>query len=294
MMTTFLLATNMQGSVLGGSGFPHRSYPPYGALLTTSGPRLAFTGQPRDPLTGCYHLGNGRRQFNPRTRRFNSPDCSSPFARGGLNAYSYCAGDPLNRVDPTGAYFQFVINAARILAPASTLFGAVLRTARNVIGRMQPGAATFPDPHVSTRVGNAQYMVSGATGIAAQTLNVVSMGLGTADLSSPVTWLNFANNVGTISASVSANFLAGRDVYRYLRSHPGQLGRVAGETLLELTFVDETLSAVARGVTAAGRRVFDAGRRIQQFGHDMLQRTLRAEDEQPPSISLSNLSIRTG
>jgi len=294
MTTIFLLATDIQCSVLQGSAVACRSYPPYGALLDAAGPRLAFTGQPRDPLTGCYHLGNGRRQFNPAIRRFNSADPSSPFASGGLNAYSYCAGDPLNRVDPTGAYFQFVINAARILAPASTLFGAVLRTARNVIGRMQPGAATFPDPHVSTRVGNAQYMVSGATGIAAQTLNVVSMGLGAADLSSPVTWLNFANNVGTISASASANFLAGRDVYRYLRSHPGQLGRVAGETLLELTFADEILSAVVRGVIAVGRRVSHVGRGIQQVGHEMLQRTRHVQDVRPSPIALDNVSIRTG
>lgn len=34
--------------------------------------------------------------------RFHSPDSWSPFGGGGLNAYMYCMGDPVNRVDPTG------------------------------------------------------------------------------------------------------------------------------------------------------------------------------------------------
>ncbi|MEE4636302.1 RHS repeat-associated core domain-containing protein [Pseudomonas alliivorans] len=34
--------------------------------------------------------------------RFNQPDNLSPFGRGGLNAYAYCLGDPVNRGDPSG------------------------------------------------------------------------------------------------------------------------------------------------------------------------------------------------
>ena len=34
--------------------------------------------------------------------RFHSPDSWSPFGGGGLNAYMYCVGDPVNRADPTG------------------------------------------------------------------------------------------------------------------------------------------------------------------------------------------------
>ena len=47
-------------------------------------------------------LGNGYRAFNPVLMRFNSPDSWSPFGEGGLNAYVYCIGDPVNRDDPTG------------------------------------------------------------------------------------------------------------------------------------------------------------------------------------------------
>lgn len=34
--------------------------------------------------------------------RFHSPDILSPFGAGGIHAYAYCAGDPINHVDPTG------------------------------------------------------------------------------------------------------------------------------------------------------------------------------------------------
>ncbi|WP_434706426.1 RHS repeat-associated core domain-containing protein [Pseudomonas sp. Z1-12] len=48
-------------------------------------------------MTGHYLLGNGYRAFNPGLMRFNSPDSLSPFGEGGLNAYAYSVGDPVNR-----------------------------------------------------------------------------------------------------------------------------------------------------------------------------------------------------
>lgn len=63
---------------------------------------LGFNGELCEPLTGHYLLGNGYRAYNPILMRFNSPDSLSPFAEGGINAYTYCQGDPLNKLDPTG------------------------------------------------------------------------------------------------------------------------------------------------------------------------------------------------
>jgi RHS repeat-associated protein len=112
---TILLATDQQNSVLIAleADRPHPiAYTPYGHRSLVNGllNLLGFNGERPDPTTGHYHLGNGYRQFNPVLMRFNTPDSWSPFGRGGLNAYAYCSGDPVNQNDPTG----------HIKVPAST------------------------------------------------------------------------------------------------------------------------------------------------------------------------------
>ncbi|WBM33223.1 MULTISPECIES: RHS repeat-associated core domain-containing protein [Pseudomonas] len=78
------------------------TYSPYGHLETSEDAvLLAFNGQWRDPRTLCYLLGSYR-LFSPQLQRFCSPDSFSPFASGGLNAYSYCFGDPTNHTDNSG------------------------------------------------------------------------------------------------------------------------------------------------------------------------------------------------
>lgn len=54
------------------------------------------------PRFSYYLLGQGYRAYSPLLMRFNNPDDLSPFGRGGLNAYAYCVGDPVNLVDPDG------------------------------------------------------------------------------------------------------------------------------------------------------------------------------------------------
>lgn len=78
-------------------------YTPYGYQPAAErAALLGFTGQCREPVTGGYLLGRGHRLYSPELMRFTSPDNLSPFGRGGINAFSYCAGDPVNRFDPTG------------------------------------------------------------------------------------------------------------------------------------------------------------------------------------------------
>lgn len=63
---------------------------------------LGFNGEHLDPISGTTHLGNGYRTYNPVLMRFDCPDSWSPFGDGGINPYTYCAGDPVNRADPSG------------------------------------------------------------------------------------------------------------------------------------------------------------------------------------------------
>ncbi|UTL93504.1 RHS repeat-associated core domain-containing protein [Pseudomonas fluorescens] len=63
---------------------------------------LGFNGQTRDGVTGCDFLGMGKRAYSSVLMRFVSPDGFSPFDIGGINAYAYCKGDPVNYVDPSG------------------------------------------------------------------------------------------------------------------------------------------------------------------------------------------------
>ncbi|MDH1576406.1 RHS repeat-associated core domain-containing protein [Pseudomonas sp. GD03746] len=102
MGKTTLLATDLQRTVVrSGDALPRR-YTPYGGFRPDDGSWLGFSDAHLDHASGCYLLGNGHRAFSPALMRFGSPDRLSPFARGGLNAYAYCLGDPINHRDPTG------------------------------------------------------------------------------------------------------------------------------------------------------------------------------------------------
>ncbi|MFT0869056.1 RHS repeat-associated core domain-containing protein [Pseudomonas sp. CAM1A] len=95
-----ILATDRQGSILLSNDQANR-HTVYGDNRQSSA-RLGFTGQYCETNVGVYLLGNGYRHYNPRLMRFGSPDSFSPFGAGGINAYAYCGGDPVNRIDPSG------------------------------------------------------------------------------------------------------------------------------------------------------------------------------------------------
>jgi len=89
-------------SMTGAGAYTAYGYQP---SLSTS---LGFTGQLSEPIVGWYMLGNGRRVFNSKVMRFHSPDAQAPFGKGGLNAYCYCGGDPVNNIDPTGQWKEAI------------------------------------------------------------------------------------------------------------------------------------------------------------------------------------------
>ena len=79
-------------------------YSAYGFAATAQPAQnlLGFNGEYVQEFTSLYMLGAGYRSYSPSLYRFHTPDDLSPFGIGGLNAYAYCNGDPVNRVDPTG------------------------------------------------------------------------------------------------------------------------------------------------------------------------------------------------
>ncbi|MDY1547280.1 RHS repeat-associated core domain-containing protein [Luteibacter sahnii] len=104
-----------------------------------------------DALAG-YLLGD--RPYFPALRRFGGPDPTSPFGAGGCNRYAYCAGDPVNRVDPTGrawvGWLKHVFTSAaaawgariveHVVFPAAA---AVMTTGAAVIDGLKGAATTF-------------------------------------------------------------------------------------------------------------------------------------------------------
>ena len=114
-----LLATDQANSVLkveNSSNSEQHTYSIYG--FSASQPShltsLGFSGYYMDQAAKIFLLGLGYRGYRPSIFRFLSPDSMSPFGIGGLNTYSYCAGDPINRSDPTGhSWFSRLFKSSR-------------------------------------------------------------------------------------------------------------------------------------------------------------------------------------
>lgn len=104
--TAALLQTLVPNTVIAawGAECTHvQIYTPYGfSRVDTMLTSAAYAGAWRDSASGNYSLGAGRRFMSPVLQRFLSPDDFSPFGSGGVNAYAYCEGDPINNFDPSG------------------------------------------------------------------------------------------------------------------------------------------------------------------------------------------------
>ncbi|MFJ7006999.1 RHS repeat-associated core domain-containing protein [Pseudomonas putida] len=269
-MTTFLLSIDRQHSVLGRGRHEARAFSPYGALSTALLPGLAFCGQHPDPLTGCYPLGNGRRFYSPSLRRFISSDSLSPFGKGGIHAYAYCGGDPVNRHDPSGAFWGVVLRIVGVASSGATLFGSLARTAKNVVGRRaafrannNPAGGGGPVPSVhhqelphASRVSNQQFFITGSAGVAGQLAAAIS-GV-TPAFQTATDVLGVVNSVTNLSGGSIGNFAAAREVGSYLWANPREIPVVALETLMDVTMVDEVFANVGRGFTAVAERIRSA------------------------------------
>jgi RHS repeat-associated protein len=133
-----LLASDQSASViqrLHGEGRRLTNYSPFGFHFSDlAGISIGFNGQPYDPSVQGYLLGNGYRVFNVVLQRFNIPDSVSPFSTGGINAYAYCAGDPINASDPSGHTWLWLKKTLRFFgAMSESTTGASRSTPRVLI-----------------------------------------------------------------------------------------------------------------------------------------------------------------
>ncbi|WP_442112381.1 RHS repeat-associated core domain-containing protein [Pseudomonas sp. NUPR-001] len=143
---------------------------------------FGYTGERREPLTGWY-IAAGYRPYDPLLMMFLSPDSESPFGRGGLNAYAYCAGDPVNRIDPDGhdwkSWFISGIGIALgVLATAMTLgsFAPALLPATAALLSSGVGSAIT----VTAATVSANITISTALTLASATLTATSLATGIA------------------------------------------------------------------------------------------------------------------
>lgn len=177
-MATYLLNVDRQQSVLGTHPGGPRAYAPYGVMSAACAPRLAFCGEYRDPVTGNYPLGNGHRTYTPSLMRFQSPDTRSPFDEGGLNAYVYCLGEPVNHRDPTGQKAEdYVLPVLSILTNLLAVFISALRFRAFVkqvgVSRRIAVESLSPPIMPPTRQDWALSSVSTVAGVAGLTIGVV-------------------------------------------------------------------------------------------------------------------------
>ncbi|MBD1589443.1 RHS repeat-associated core domain-containing protein [Pseudomonas typographi] len=87
--------------------FSALSVAPYGYYGegNAGGPACVFNGQLLESSINGYLPGNGYRLYTPALMRFARPDHWAPFSRGGINAYAYCAAEPINASDPSGRFW---------------------------------------------------------------------------------------------------------------------------------------------------------------------------------------------
>ncbi|CAN7275339.1 RHS repeat domain-containing protein [Pseudomonas brassicacearum] len=186
---TALFRTDGCGNVLqalSGGDNPHHAYSPYGQRPGGDGlgSLFGFGGEPLDPVTGCYLLGNGYRAYDPVLMRFHRPDSWSPFDGGGLNPYAYCLADPINLSDPTGhisTWGWIKIGLTAAFAIASVAFTiATLGASAPLVGVSFSAAAALTLEVVGGAVSIASVVLEEAApdAVAAQILSYTSLALG--------------------------------------------------------------------------------------------------------------------
>ena len=106
--------------------------------------------------------------------RFFQADELSPFSKGGINAYTYCQGDPINRHDPSGRYFEWLRRSVsrlnRWISPETPPPSRRNSLSQPTVIEIEPQL-----PRAANALG--EIVISTADHILTQTVNDVTRGL---------------------------------------------------------------------------------------------------------------------
>ncbi|AMB79363.1 hypothetical protein AV641_09975 [Pseudomonas fragi] len=187
-----LLGTDAQGSITteANDGINAPVYGAYGQSQPGAS-RLGYAGTLREQDSGWYFLGDYR-IYNPALMRFHSRDSLSPFGEGGLNGYAYCAGDPVNRIDPSGhSWLDWLLPAAGI---ALAVIGTVAS-----LGALAAPTAALTASYVTAVTTATLSVVS----LAADVASIALLASGNENAGRILGWVGMATGLASAAPSMA-------------------------------------------------------------------------------------------
>lgn len=186
-------AGSVRGVAAPGRAHVRRHYTPYGdaqiplddgKVRTMADLQLpAFNGQRLDVASNLYFLGNGQRAYDPDLMMFLQADPLSPFDEGGINGYAYCAGNPINLIDPSGLWpnwLKWALTGAALALSIVTLGFAVpgVLAAAAAYTAAATAAAIATAATAATAVAAKAALATAITVLASKLTLAIASGLG--------------------------------------------------------------------------------------------------------------------